>query len=240
MRHVVVERWSRGDSFLHRRDARVKLIAALAYILSLGTYYPLPPLAALSYALPVLATIAASRLPLNPLLGRSLTVLPFTATFALLSWLAGDGERAFALVTKSYLSAFIVLLLVATTSMPALLHGAERLGAPKIFVLVIQFLYRYLFVIAEQARNMWTAAACRGSQLPTAERRNRLQAASGMLAVLFVRSYERAERIERAMLARGFNGSLHPLANERMSWLDLSFVAAAVVSVTLLRLWRIQ
>ena len=238
MRHVVVERWSRRNSPLHRRDARVKLVAVVAYILSLGTYYPLPPGAAIGYAVPVLGGILASGLPLGPLLLRSLAVLPFTLTFAVLSWFTGDGQRAFALVTKSYLSATAVLLLVATTSMPALLHGAERMGAPKIFVLVIQFLYRYLFVVAEQARNMWTAAACRGSQLPTCERRNRLHAASGMLAVLFVQSYERAQRIERAMLARGFNGSLHPVVSETITWRDLVFVVASIFSAAVLRLWR--
>ena len=64
---------------------------------------------------------------------------------------------------KSYLSALAVLLLVSTTPLPVLLRGFEMLGAPRFLLMVAQFLYRYLFVISEEAQHMRKAAMARGA-----------------------------------------------------------------------------
>ena len=90
-------------------------------------------------------------------------MLPFTAVFAAVSWLAGDPARGAALVLKSYLSALAVLLLVSTTPLPVLLRGFEIAGAPRFLLMVAQFLYRYLFVISEEAQHMRKAAAWRAA-----------------------------------------------------------------------------
>ena len=95
-------------------------------------------------------------------------VLPFSLTFALISWLAGEPLRALALVEKSYLSTVAVLLLAGVTPLPLLLGGLERLGSPRLLVLVAQFLYRYLFVLSEQAQHMRLAASCRERRGPSA------------------------------------------------------------------------
>ena len=90
-------------------------------------------------------------------------MLPFSLVFAAVCWLAGDPARGLALAIKSYLSALAVLILVATTPLPALLGGLESLGAPRFLLMVAQFLYRYLFVISEEAQHMRIAAASRGA-----------------------------------------------------------------------------
>ena len=96
-------------------------------------------------------------------------------------------------------------------------------------ILVIQFLYRYLFVISEQGQHMRQAARCRGDlgKADRHRRRSRFQAAAGALAVLFGRSYQRAEAIHRAMLARGFQGQFHPLAAPVLRGADFLFLAIA-------------
>jgi cobalt/nickel transport system permease protein len=101
-------------------------------------------------------------------------------------------------------------------------------------VLVIQFLYRYLFVIFEQAEHMRLSAQCRGGF--GGGRRSKFKAAAGALAVLFGRSYERAEGIHRAMLSRGFDGRLRLLSAERITAADLAFLTMAVVVPVALRL----
>src|SRR5436853_583242 len=126
------------------------------------------------------------------------------------AWWWGWGGAA--MVLKSYLSALAVLLWVATTPLPALLLSLELLGVPVFLLTVIQFLYRYLFVISGEAQYMRTAAAARGGLT--------FGAAAGALAVLFARSYSRAGQIHRAMLARGFTGRFVPLAPRRFTTTD--------------------
>jgi cobalt/nickel transport system permease protein len=101
-------------------------------------------------------------------------------------------------------------------------------------VLVAQFLYRYLFVISEQAQHMRLAAASRQG-IPGVHRRSRFRAAAGALAVLFARSYYRAEGIDRAMLARGFSGRFPLLTPLRLKVADGLFLVAMVAFLILVR-----
>ena len=229
MHHVVLERWSRGASFLHARDARVKVLVLLTYLVALATTTPITPTAVAGYAALVAAASVAARLPLGGVALRAAAVLPFAGTFALFSVLAGDGARAVSLVSKSYLSAAAVLTLAGTTPLPKLVRGLESLGVPRFLTLVIQFLHRYLFVISEQAQHMRLAALARGGG------RLRLTHAAGAAATLFGRSYARAEGIHGAMLARGFHGRMELLAEARLGPADVLFLLAGVAAATALR-----
>jgi len=225
LHHVVVEAWSRRASPLHARDARAKLGALLALVIAISTTRSRIAFAA--YALLLLAAAVVARLPIASMLSRAALVLPFSATFALITWFTGDHARAVALVEKTLLSAFAALLLVATTPVNQLLAGLESLHVPRALILVIQFLYRYLFVISEQAQHMRLAARARGS---------RFGSAAGALAMLFARSWERADGIYRAMLARGFAGKFSLLAPARFRSTDAAFLCAALGVVLGIRL----
>lgn len=230
MHHVILERWAQGTGPLHARDARAKILALLAFLIVLATTPPAGSVRLAVYALIVLSAAVMAKLPLLGLLARAAVVLPFSLTFAVISWFAGDHSRAIALVAKTYLSAAAVLVIAGTTPLPALLRGFEALGAPRVLMAVVQFLYRYLFVISEQAQHMRLAAACRAG-LQRGRRRNRFDAAAGALSVLFARSYLRADGIHRAMLARGYNGRL-PLADPvRFTASDAAFAALAVLTL---------
>lgn len=234
MRHVVLERWSRGQSYLHQRDPRYKTIGLILFLITLALIYPLNWPVVLGYSFLLLAGTFAAGLPPADVAWRAAAVLPFTATFALMSWWLGDNARAFSLLSKSYFSAYGALLLVGSTPMPALLNAFSALGVPFVLVLVGQFLYRYLFVITEQAQRMRDAAMCRGAALPTLSRKRRFSAAAASLAVLFGRSYERAEGIERAMVARGFSGKMPVAEGQGPSWRDSLFLGILIVVLALL------
>jgi cobalt/nickel transport system permease protein len=230
---LAVDRWSRGASPLHARDARAKLAAALAFLIAVSTTRPGAHLAFGLYAVLIVAAAAFARLPIGALLRRAALVLPFSATFAAITWWSGDPARALALAEKSLLCGFAALLLIATTPVNDLLRALEWLAVPRPLILVIQFLYRYLFVISEQAQHMRLAAQCRrglggpGGALMNPQRSRflaRFSAAGGALGVLFARSWERADGIYRAMLARGFNGHFQRLAPLRFSAADAVFV----------------
>jgi cobalt/nickel transport system permease protein len=233
LHHVLLDRWSQGTSPLHRRDARAKILTLLVFLVVLATT-PADAVAVLAtYAALLAAAILIAQLPLGLIVTRAMVVLPFSLTFALISWLAGEPLRALALVEKSYLSTVGVLLLAGSTPLPLLLGGLERLGCPRLLVLVAQFLYRYLFVLSEQTQHMRLAASCRDGG---AGHRPRFRAATGALAVLFARSYARAEGIHRAMLARGFSGRFSLLHATRFGAGDGAFVLLVSAFLILVRL----
>jgi len=238
LQHVVLERWSRGSSFLHDRDARAKILALLIFLVAVATTHRSFELAALFYLLLLLAAILSARLPIGGVLRRAAVVLPFSLTFAAISWISGEPRRAALVVEKSYLSALAALLLVSTTPLPQLLRGLETLGVPGFLLMVAQFLYRYLFVIAEQAHRMRLAGLCRGG---LKRRSGGFRAAAGALGVLFARSYERAECIHRAMVSRGFQGHFRLLSSARFGPADAAFVclaAGAPLAASLsMRIW---
>jgi cobalt/nickel transport system permease protein len=224
--HVILDQWSRGASPLHRRDPRAKIAPLLVFLVVVATAHRAVPLLAAVLMAMLCAAILWARVPLRGVLARAALVLPFTLVFALASWIAGDPARGIALVLKSYLSALAALLVVSTTPLPSLLRGVELLGAPRFLLMVAQFLYRYLFVISEQAQHMRKAASARGGGF---------RRAAGALAVLFARSYQQAGEIHRAMLARGFQGRFHPLAKPHFHKWDIVFLLLASLAPVAIR-----
>src|SRR5450432_424467 len=150
-----------------------------------------------AYVVALLVATFSAGLQVWGLMKRAALVLPFSLFFGLTTWLIGDHARAIGLFEKSYLSAWTALWLAGTTPLPRLLKAAEWFGVPRLLILTIQFLYRFLFVLSEQGQHMRLAAACRaGTQSPL---KPLWRAASGALAVLFARSSQRADGIHRAM-----------------------------------------
>lgn len=212
---------------LDRRDARSKIAALLVFLIVISTARRAFPYTAGAMAVLLAASCVWARISLPAALRRAAVVLPFTLFFAIVCWLGGDAARGAALAVKSYLSCLAVWLVVATTPLPALLRGLESFGAPRFLLTVAQFIYRYLFVIAEEAAQMARAATARAGRTRVAFRYLRFRAAAGALAVLFARSYSRAGDVHKAMLARGFDGRLRNLASPRFRTADAVFVLAA-------------
>ncbi len=233
MHLVLLDRWNSLQSPLHRLDPRSKLLALLGLILFLvissrGLALKIPALGAFLVAL-----ILLSRVPLGYCLQRACLVLPFSlmAVAAALggSRLPGSASSrglsvlaAAGMVGKSYLSALAVLLLVATTRLPDLLKALEFLRMPGSLLMTVHFLYRYLFVLSEEAQHIRYARRSR-SGAGRRSWRPGLRAAGTAIAVLFARSHARAERIHRAMLARGFSGRLPTRPRFRWASRDTAF-----------------
>jgi cobalt/nickel transport system permease protein len=234
LHHLVLERWSRGASPLHRLDARAKLASLLIFLVAVSTTAPASQVAFAAYAMLLGAALLATGLPVAGIVGRASLVLPFSATFALITWWAGDPMRAASLTEKSFLSGLAVLIVMATTPLAQLVGALDAARVPRPLLLTIQFLYRYLFVISEQAQHMRWAARCRQGTGP--RKAARFQSAAGAVGVLFARSWERADGIYRAMLARGFTGRFPALAAARFGWRDAAFVGASVAASLAVRL----
>ncbi len=197
MRHLLLDQWSHRASPIHAIDARTKLAALLLLLVGISLSHAQ---SLVIVAVILLLAARISKLPARGLLKRAALVLPFSLTLAAIAWLSGDSTRALTLLAKSYLSALAALLFAATTPFPAWTAALHSWHVPAALISILQFVYRYLFVIAEEAQTMSAAARARGGF--------RFSAATGAVGVLFARSWQRAEAVHRAMLARGYSGRL--------------------------------
>jgi cobalt/nickel transport system permease protein len=234
-RHARIERWSLGDSAIHRRHAAAKILATLALLIAIATLSPGEATACAIFFLILLGGAFAARLPLFRMLAAAAAVLPFALCFAAMSALTGDPARAVWLVIRAYLSSLAAVLLIATTPMPALMRALEWLRLPRFLVEVMQILYRYLFVLGSEALTMRQALVARGGTVASL----RFRQAAAAAGVLFARSQSRAEAVHQAMLARGFDRHLPASVSPAFRATDAGFVcAAAAVAVTVRIMFR--
>lgn len=254
------DRYETGDSPIHRLDARVKVVVTVLFILS---NVLLPDGAWLAFLLAwalVLAVNLLARLKWSYALKRSFIALPFalaavTVIFTLpgqpvfrlnvgpWQWLATDAGliRFASIVIRSWLSVQLAILLTATTQFSDLMHALRHLHVPQLLVAVISFMYRYLFVLADESMRLMRAREARSARPVGAGRSGgtllwRARVAGHMVGQLFLRSYERSDRVYNAMLARGYRGHFFTLNPHVMRPSDWLIAAAAVAALLLLQL----
>jgi cobalt/nickel transport system permease protein len=176
--------------------------------------------------------------PEDPL--GSLDIGLFTIT------VSGEGLRIFTTIAlKSWISVQAALLLTFTTPFHDLIDALRRLRLPRIMVAIISFMYRYLAVLGGEASRMLRARAVRSAEMPGRRAggslRWRAGVAGSMVGSLFLRSYERSERIYAAMQARGFEGTFRHFHGRGIStteWVAFALVAFALVAFALAgQLW---
>jgi cobalt/nickel transport system permease protein len=238
-----------GDpgSPIHRLDPRAKIVG-LAGITVVAVSTPLqawPAFAACAVALAAIAAVA--HVSPRILWSRVRVILPlvvFVAAFVPFVrggpevqvgpvGLSEAGLATFAVVTvKAAIGALGAVLLGATTSFPDVLHGLERLRAPRLLTLIASFMYRYVFVIADEARRMRSALAARAFR---PRHLGQVAALGRMVTALFLRSYERGERVYVAMLARGYAGTMPRFSALSFGRADTVFLVALAIALLPLR-----
>jgi cobalt/nickel transport system permease protein len=164
------------------------------------------PISSLWFFLAVAAflaiALAISRIPFPFVLKRLLLLEPFVLGIGLLSMFQAGGMRVFlTLVTKSTLCLLSVIILSNTTPFALLLNVLRRIHVPALLVTVLALMYRYIFLLIDEAERMGRA---RKSRTFGRKRVGRWRQAATVVGQLFVRSTERAERIFAAMTARGW------------------------------------
>lgn len=215
MRLELIEGPYDGDGPIQRIDARWKLLATLVYVIAVVAT-PIGWWRILAAEGLVLAfVVGLSGVPPRVLFVRW---LGFLALFGFLTLMIAPSrpERAehglaavvLAILAENSLALVATLLLVQVTPFRTLLVALRRLGVPATLVATLQFMYRYLFVLTEELERMVQARRAR-----TFRRTGRLDwgLLTGLIGVLFLRSYERGERVHAAMLARGWDGTVRNL-----------------------------
>lgn len=245
-----VELSSRADTPLHRLDARAKLLATLVFLLAMLSV-PLTQLSELLlYTLFPMLCAAMGGIRYGDIVRQSLAVLPLVALIGLFN-LFYDREAAFrigglvvttgtvtwlSILLRGLLSMQALLVLILGTGFYPLCRGMQRLGIPALFTAQLLFVYRYTYVLIEEAGRMSMARDARSF----GRRAYPLRLWGELIGQLLLRTLRRAEAIGRAMTARGFTGRLPDGLRPPDRWQprDTAFLLGWSLALTLLRLLR--
>ncbi|NPV74985.1 MAG: cobalt ECF transporter T component CbiQ [Anaerolineae bacterium] len=219
---------------MHQLGAQTKLLLALGYLFTTAA---MPEKAWKVYPvllILIICTAFLARIRLVSLIKRSLLAFPFhLAALPVLFTLPGDPclilswskfsiavsapgvNRFLAIGAKMWLCIQAAALLTATTPMRQLLAAVDALRAPKVLTAAAALMWRYLFVISEEAVRLMRARSSRSALLSEGQGGGsiawRAKVTGGMAGSLFLRSLERSERIYNAMQSRGYDGKIRTL-----------------------------
>jgi cobalt/nickel transport system permease protein len=208
-----------GHSAVHRAPAHLKILALVAFMIVVVAtprgWYPIFG----AYFVAIAAVIAVSRVPPGYILKRSVVEVPFLFFAVLLPFVATGPQTevlgvtvsqhglaaGVALLVKGTLGVLASLTLAATTEPQDVLAGLERLRLPAQLVQIMSFMVRYLDVVTGEMQRMRIARESRGF---TARNPRHWPVLARSAGALFIRSYERGERVHLAMLSRGYTGKM--------------------------------
>lgn len=237
MKHSFIDKYSDRDSLIHRLDPRTKFIITLLFILAVVLTPPNQWLAFAGYLVTISVVAVLSTVPIGYILKRSLVIMPFVLLIAVFIPFFREGEIAGSyniwlwqvsvtysgiwvlvnIVIKAWLSIISLILLSSTTKIIDLLNGLERLHVPRVMIMILSFMYRYIFVLVDEVMRMKQA---RDSRNFGGGRLWHIKTVGNMVGTLFIRSYERGERVYAAMAARGYDGQARTLSKVSLKPLD--------------------
>lgn len=217
LKHSFIDKYSGLTSPVHQLDARLKLVAAFAVILIMVSVPPgqVGPFLYFSFLIVGLALL--SRVPMLFVLSRCLLVAPFiliaAAFYPISAIMLHDSKGsvclypevmiAVSIALKAFLSVIMLTLLVSTSRFNDLLHAMRSLKMPKLLGVLSALMYRYVFIIYDEALR---TSRARDSRTPGKLKSGRIKTYGNQASMIFLRSWERAHIVYHAMLSRGFHG----------------------------------
>lgn len=226
-------------SVIHGLSPTAKVVATLGLVISVAITPREAIWAFAVYAVIIVTLSRIGRVPITFLAARLIAVVPFVAFALFIPFIAG-GETTTMLgvelsvpglwgtwniVAKAILGASASILLTATTEVADILRGMGVLRVPALFTAIAVFMIRYLELIADELGRMRVAMTARGYDPRWL---SQVRPIAGAAGALFVRSYERGERIHAAMLSRGFTGVMPVLRADHSGGRDWLAVAVFV------------
>ncbi|MDQ1256537.1 MAG: cobalt/nickel transport system permease protein [Candidatus Hydrogenedentes bacterium] len=244
-----LDRFAAQDSVIHRRDPRAKVITTLAFIVAVVSFDKYDLSGLMPFFLYPVALIAAGNLPPGYLLGKILAVSPFALAIGAFNpfldraivaeigpvQLSGGWISYASIHVRFALTVSAALILISTTGFDAVCQALARLKCPKVLTVQFMLLYRYLFVLTEEASRMvkaWTLRSVGRRKMP-------LRVFGSLAGQLLLRSLDRAQRVHMAMLSRGFDGEFRPIRPMRFGAADLLFVTVWTSYFVVARLYNL-
>lgn len=237
------------DTPIHRIDPRAKVLTTMVYlvcVVSFGKYELLP---LLPFALFPIVLASEGEVPFGYLGTRLLIAAPFALFVgifnplldrAVIGQIGGVDVVAGwvsygSIMLRFTLTTAAALVLICTTGMNSVCMAIERMGAPDVFATQLLFLYRYIFVLAEEVLTMSRARSLRSF----GRRGMGFRVYGQILGQLLLRTYGRAQRIYNAMLCRGFDGHVRTMRTLKFAARDYAFICGWSAAFLVFRLYNV-
>jgi len=249
LKHDFFDSHCHHNSILNGLDPRVKLIVTLFFVVAVTILPPNAYLAHLAYLVTAFVFMIASRVHFSHYLQSLLVITPLIGALALavpfMSPAPGGGlglgsdlsinsyklVMLFSLVSKTVLTYLFALVLLFSTSFVRLMVALEGLKVAPLFVAIANFAYRYQFIIVDETERL---VRSRNSRLWRPRFITQAKTIGYMIGTLFLRSYERSERVYMAMSSRGFNGKFITHEEMRLKPVDLIYSSVSMGSIALI------
>ncbi len=208
-----------GDSPIHRIDPRAKVLTTIVFIIAVVSSGKYDVSSLLPFFFFPAVMISLGGLPARYIAGKTLFLSPFILFVAIFNpfldtaplthigefAISGGWVSFFSIIIRFVLTVGAALILIATTGFSEVCMACEKLGLPKVFAVQMLFLYRYIFVLGEEATRVSRARELRSF----GKRGKEPRVFASIVGNLLLRTWDRAQRIHTAMLCRGFRGEFH-------------------------------
>jgi len=240
MNHAFLDKYSNLNSLIHKLDPRTKTITFLLFIIFVVTTAPTDYFQFLSYSAIILTVVFLSKVPFSYILKRTLVIIPFVLLIAVFVPFVNKDQNGWVIfwnvVIKSTLAVFATIMLSSTTKFHKLLKGFELLKFPKILIMILSFMYRYVFILVDEAQRMERA---RNSRYFGGEYLRQIKIICNIIGLLFIRAYERGERVYQSMSARGFDGNIITMNKLEYTIRDIYFYIIFIGIILIIKIWSL-
>jgi cobalt/nickel transport system permease protein len=223
-----------GNSTIHRLDARAKVLVTLVFIICVVSYNRYELTALFPFFIFPVVMISLAGLPPIFILRKIILLCPFVLAVGIFNpvfdreillqlgplGISGGWISFASILVRSVLTVVAAFILVGVTGFTAVCQALERLGMPQVFAVQLLFLYRYIFVLTEES-----GRASRARELRSCGKKGLgIRSFGSLVGHLLLRTWQRAERIHMAMLARGFTGEFHAYRQSGFGAPEIRFV----------------
>ncbi len=240
---------ARLDTPGHRLNARAKTIATLAFIVVVMSFPRYEVSALMPFLLYPVALLALGHIPPGAIFRKILIAAPFALVIGMFNpyfdrqpaiivgpfGISGGWLSFASIMLRFVLTVGAALALVACTGMNRLGAALEQMGVPRVFAVQLLLLYRYLFVAADDGARVLRSLELRSAGAPSL----RLRVYGSVVGHLLLRSMDRADRVYRAMVGRGFDGTIRTLERTRFRLADGLFLVGWIAFFAVARCWNL-
>lgn len=246
-----IDRLAYKDTFIHNLDPRVKVFVTIIYIITVVSFSKYEVIMLLPFFIFPAVFLTIGDVPFSFVLKRLLIVFPFaffvgifnpifdrTTAFYIFGFPISYGLISFiSIILRFLLTISILIILIATTSFSGVCYALKKFRVPELFINQLLFLYRYIFVLVEEAMRMVRAKELRSFN----KRGTEIKHFASLIGTLLIKTIERAERVYHAMLSRGFKGNMpYSRGNNKPGIKDTLFTIISIVTIYFFRFHNVS
>lgn len=240
---------SRQETPIHRRDPRAKVITTLIFTIAVISFGKYELSALLPFMIYPVVMMTIGNIPIRTLVNRMILVAPFAIFIGIFNpffdhhpvhivgqvAISGGWVSFASIMIRFFLTVSAALLLISVTGFNTVCMALEKLGTPRLFVMQLLFLYRYIFVLVDEAISLHRARLLRTFN----KNGTGIKIYGNMAGHLLLHTLDRAQRIYLAMNCRGFDGTIRVMRTVKLNSTDIIFTLGWSALFVCMRLYDI-